>query len=729
MGSERAVVGKDAASPDADAKRETIEALIGSAMLASSLDCVKVIGLDGNLEFISELGRDLLEVSPDAVLIGQAWAALWPEETRGSVIAALADAGAGKVVRFDGFCPTARGTPKWWDVVVSPMRATDGRIAAFLSVSRDITEQKAIERALSASEQRFRGLADNMAQLAWMADAHGDVFWYNKRWLDYAGVSLDEMRGAGWRKVHHPDYVDRVATRVAAAFKSRRMWEDIVPLRAADGSYRWFLTRAMPVPDDKGKISLWCATHTDITEQRRLGQRLRQLARVIELSHEAILVWDFEHGIVLWNKGCEELYQYQRNEALGARSHDLLATRHPLGGEAFERDLRANGEWAGELLHRAKDGSEVWVDSRQELIRSEGRELVLESNRDITERRKANDLRELLVAELDHRVKNSLAIVQSIARETARSQHDLKMFMTRFSSRLQALASAQTILSDAHWSGADLRHLVQSQILLTGGDASRISIDGPDILLPPEIALQLTLVVHELTANALQHGALSRATGRVAIGLHIQDEAGTAAVLDWRETGGPTVRPPGTPGFGRRLIERTGKLPALSTFLEYPPEGAHCRISIALQGSSGRGRAYFHPAHQIVEGRLPEIRQRPPRMAGRRVLLIEDDPIDALRMEEALAEAGWLVIGPVHLPEEIDRLLAELAFDVAIVSIDPSIVLAETIIDRLTAAGKPVLRIPAKLDAQTATEPGVLLKPVAPEQLTAALAELRSPDE
>lgn len=705
--------------PDAGSDRESLEGLIGSAMLASSLDCVKVIARDGTLTFMSELGRDLLEIEAGAVPFGQPWTALWPEESRGAVAAALGEAETGKVVRFCGFCPTARGTPKWWDVVVSPMRSSDGGIACFLSVSRDVTEQKAVEMALSASEQRFRGLADNMAQLAWMADAQGDVFWYNRRWLDFAGVSLEEMRGAGWRKVHHPDYVDLVAARFASAFKSRRAWEDVVPLRAADGSYRWFLTRAIPVPDGAGKISLWCATHTDITEQRRLGQRVRQLARVIELSHEAILVWDFEHGIVLWNKGCEELYQHHRSEALGVRSHDLLATCHPQGNEAFERDLRVNGEWAGELLHRAKDGSEVWVDSRQELIRSDGRDLVLETNRDITERRKASELRELLVAELDHRVKNSLAIVQSIARETARSQHDLAAFMTRFTSRLQALVTAQTILSDAHWTGAGLKHLLQSQTTLTGADAAHISIEGPDVLLPPEIALQLTLVVHELTTNALQHGALSRSAGRVEIRWHLGD-GGATVMLDWRETGGPTVRPARTSGFGQRLIDRTGKLPALSTLLEYPPEGARCHISIALRGASHASRAYFHSDRRIVEGRLPSIGRRPPSLTGRRVLLIEDDPIEALRLEEALADAGYLVVGPAHLPDEIERRLAELAFDIAIISIGPETASAETILDTLAAAGKPALRIPAPGSPGL----GAIAKPVPPEQLLAALARL-----
>jgi PAS domain S-box-containing protein len=100
------------------------------------------------------------------------------------------------------------------------------------------------ENAVRESEERFRTLADNVALFAWMADKDGSIFWYNKRWFDFTGTTLDEMRGWGWTQVHHPDYVERVVEKIQKSWDTGEPWEDTFPLRGADGHYRWFLSRA-----------------------------------------------------------------------------------------------------------------------------------------------------------------------------------------------------------------------------------------------------------------------------------------------------------------------------------------------------------------------------------------------------------------------------------------------------------------------------------------------------
>ncbi len=150
----------------------------------------------------------------------------------------------------------------------------DGRFGA-VCYFFNLTHFRRIEVALLESEERFRTLADNMAQFAWTADAQGWIYWYNQRWYDYTGTTLEEMQGWGWTKVHHPDHLDRVVARLQHSWDSGEVWEDTFPLRSRDGSYRWFLSRAQPIRDEQGRVTRWFGTHTDVTEQLELADELR----------------------------------------------------------------------------------------------------------------------------------------------------------------------------------------------------------------------------------------------------------------------------------------------------------------------------------------------------------------------------------------------------------------------------------------------------------------------
>jgi PAS domain S-box-containing protein len=573
-----------------------------SSLLESSPDCVKLVDSQGIIYYVNPAGCGLLELESGDSILGQHWPDLWPEAARPTVQKAMVDALRGEIVRFSDACPTAKGTSKWWDVIVNPVRGASGKVEHLLCVSRDVTAQKMAEVSLKASEQRFRALADNMAQFAWMAYPSGYVFWHNERWLDYTGLDPVESAGEGWHDVIHADFSERVVRQLKRAFESGETWEDTFPMRGADGTYRWFLSRAMPLRDDQGRVVLWCGTDTDITDQRRLSERLLKHQRVIELSHEAMLVWELGEGIILFNRGCEELYGYGKAEALGSIPAELLKTRYPMKLDAMLEVLDEKGKWSGELLQASKDGAEIWVDSRLELIRTGGRSLVVETNRDITERRKSDDVRNLLVGELNHRVKNTLAIVQAIVAQTARTSSTIEQFVAGLNGRIQSMSSAHHMLTEAHWSGASLREIATSQIEVSAGETSNVEILGDDVFVPPQTALQLTLMLHELATNAVKHGSLSRPEGRVTVSWTTAVRDTPSIILLWTERGGPPVTPPAARGFGTLLLERSGKLPHLQASLEFDPKGVVCRIEAKL-GAAGEGeQAYFNPRRHQAHG-------------------------------------------------------------------------------------------------------------------------------
>ncbi len=139
----------------------------------------------------------------------------------------------------------------------------------------------------------YRNLAESLPQLAWIAEADGSIVWYNQRWYDYTGTTLETMRGWGWRDVHHPDHLERVEARFRRAFASGEPWEDTFPLKGADGVFRWFLSRAQPFRDAAGRIVRWYGTNTDITRRRAAEERLRHAQERFRalVDSAAAIIW------------------------------------------------------------------------------------------------------------------------------------------------------------------------------------------------------------------------------------------------------------------------------------------------------------------------------------------------------------------------------------------------------------------------------------------------------
>ena len=201
---------------------------------------------------------------------------------------ALDQALAGKRHRFETWMPYKDGGQKYINVSYMPDIAPDGQVAGVYVSVADLTGPKLAEAARIESEQRFRAIADNIPQLAWMADESGSISWYNRRWYEYTGTILAEMEGWGWRAVHHPEHAERVESRFRDSIAKGIAWEDTFPLKGKDGRYRWFLSRALPIRDKEGRIERWFGTNTDVTEkieaekilERKVQDRTKELTEV-----------------------------------------------------------------------------------------------------------------------------------------------------------------------------------------------------------------------------------------------------------------------------------------------------------------------------------------------------------------------------------------------------------------------------------------------------------------
>jgi PAS domain S-box-containing protein len=301
------------------------------------------------------------------------------------------------------------------------------------------------------------------------------------------------------------------------------------------------------------------------------------------LTHAPVFLRLPDGKIVYWSVGCEEVYGYSGEEAIGRCSHELLRTVFVEGRAAAEAALASTGEWRGRLRHRAKDGRVIWSESLWRLRKAQepAATLVIEQNTDITDRIEVERHRELLARELDHRVKNTLAIVQGIARLTF-GRAD-KALLEAFDERLAALSEAHNLLARERWSHADLKEII-SEVMRPLQLADRIQMDGEPVRLTPTAAVAYALAFHELATNAVKHGALGAPGGRVEITWSLTGAEPRRIHLTWREHGGPRVAVPSREGFGTRLIRRAVAA-ELSTPVElrYDPEGLVCEFDGPVQ--------------------------------------------------------------------------------------------------------------------------------------------------
>jgi len=651
---------------DIQERRRTETALRASEefnrrILASSADCIKVFDLDGRLESMSEGGLSLMEVDDFTSIRGAYWPDFWQGDEKAKVVGAIDKARRGSTGRFRGFATTMKGSPRWWDVLVTPINDAEGRPEKLLSVSRDVTTMIEAEASLRETTRRLDAILNNTREAVFLMDHKQHCVYANAAAEKLTGYRFSELEGRPLHDVvHHkkPDGSHYLIEEcpIDRAFPERAQMSDEELFVAPDGSFYPVAFTASPLVDDEGNPIGTVLEARDITEEKARDDELQEQTRTLEtlnrtgaaiaaeLDLERMVQTVTDAGVDLTGAQFGAFFYSMLHEASesfklytlsganraqferfgmpratpvfkptfdgdgAVRSDDILVDPRygknaphfgmPKGHLPVRSYLAVpvtsrSGKVIGGLLFGHSEPG-IFNERHEKLmlgvagqaaIAFDNANLYREAQLEIEQRRKAEEQQTLLINELNHRVKNTLAIVQSLAQQTFKTEVPTDVARGAFGARLNALAAAHDLLTRRNWEKASLSEIILSSVAATAGAASgRITCEGPDVILLPQTAVSLAMAIHELSTNAIKYGALSNDTGAVTVVWQISSGQGQPRILlEWKEVGGPPVAPPARKGFGARMIER-GLAADLSgeVALDFAPTGLRCFIDAPL---------------------------------------------------------------------------------------------------------------------------------------------------
>ena len=431
-----------------------------------------------------------------------------------------------------------------------------------------------------------------------LVGSDGTILRANRAEYEGLGYSAEEYIGQPIARFHADEAaICDILRRLSAGEKL-----DKYParLRAKDGSIRHVLISSSVCFRNGEFVNTRCFT-VDVTEKVRAEKELREaqerLAATYENVQAGIAECDAQGCFIRVNEAFEEITGYSKGELLSKTIFDIT---HPDDAEehATKYSQQVGGAVDGYTTCKRyirKDGETVWVEVTSSTVTHDegsfgyGVRMV----QDVTDRRLADEQKKLLLDELNHRVKNTLATVQALAAHTARSAKSAEDFRSRFEPRLLALSAAHDRLTSNDWRGANLADIVAGELSVHNKPAA-VSAEGPDIILPPRVSLSLSMALHELVTNALKYGALSSEHGRLDLKWVVERTEGTPyptnLAISWVESGGPPVSPPSDEGFGSRLHRVTAAELKGTLDVQWKPSGLSWHLSFPLQPLDSEAR-------------------------------------------------------------------------------------------------------------------------------------------
>ncbi len=519
---------------------------------------------------------------------------------------------------------------------VTPYRKPDGSIAGTVVTFIDISERKTAERRLATKDAVTRALAecptlelaatrilaaicenwDWQVGVLWHAEADGA----NLRCLQFHHVRAFRAPSVSeWCQSATLEFGENLASRVWKSGEPAWVPDLLVEPRvglneaaARDGLRSAFAFPILLGGHRLGVLQflgervrppapmLFTMSHPigsqvgQFIERRNAEHALRDSEQryraVVESQSELVCRFRPDGTILFVNEAYARSQANSPEQMAGANFWEFVAAQDRDGVQQKLASLRPGApEVRIENRIRTKDGERwfLWTNRALEFDSYSRCVEVQSTGIDITERKLAENHRQLLIDELNHRVKNTLAVIQGIAHQTFTKDASPIEARTTFYGRLAALGAAHGLLAQQSWDRVDVDALVRGAIEASGATNERCLIRGNSVLLEPRHALAIAMALHELGTNAIKYGALSNDTGTIEVSWSTADTDPPTLRLEWRESGGPPVVPPARRGFGLMMIERAlGSEVGCSVRLDFHPTGIHCTIEVALQGTS-----------------------------------------------------------------------------------------------------------------------------------------------
>lgn len=507
------------------------------------------------------------------------------------------DAGLWRKARENALAPTGRmdvefrvlpphGNVRWFRSRGEISRRPDGTAIELYGVMIDFTERKTAEEAAA----RLAAIVAYSEDAIISKNLDGVVTSWNRGAERLLGYSAEEMIGQPVSRIIPPDGAGE-ELRILSTIKSGEFIAPYESIRLRkDGSRLDVSLTVSPIRnaagDVVGQVVGGSTIVRDITERRRHSETLRlneaRLRLALTSAHAGAWDYDVLRKDVHWSPEMFALFGLDETSGVPLR-HQLTEQIEPSHRRRVRTELvkafKQGGSFKLEFPIIRRDGSEIWTAVVGDVIKDAAGRTVYARGiaQDITERKTWDKRQAMLLRELSHRVKNTLAVIQSMTRQTLRASSDPQTFVEAFEGRIHSLATSHNLLTEADWSGANLADVIRDQLSGMADDvAKRFKLRGPVVLLPAETATQLGLVLHELGTNAAKYGALSTAAGKIAI---MWTASPGKLRLTWKERDGPRIAtPPTHRGFGTALIVASTS----EVIRRFDPEGLTCRLELAL---------------------------------------------------------------------------------------------------------------------------------------------------